>query len=86
MPIIVAVAGISAAALLLYYVYVLTKGSDRARVHFYNTFLSDGTCDTGNSVRHLHKKVMEGEKTFLSKIFTPCENLIYKVMRIKKEE
>lgn len=30
MPIIVAVAGISAAALLLYYVYVLTKGSDRA--------------------------------------------------------
>lgn len=32
------------------------------------------------------KKVMEGEKTFLSKIFTPCENLIYKIMRIKKEE
>lgn len=32
------------------------------------------------------KKVMEGEKTFLSKILTPCENVIYKVMRIDKEE
>ena len=27
------------------------------------------------------KKVMDGEKTFLSKVFTPCENIIYKVMR-----
>lgn len=32
------------------------------------------------------KKVMKGEKTFLSKILTPCENAVYKVMRIKKDE
>ena len=32
------------------------------------------------------KKVMSGEKTFLSKILTPCENAVYKVMRVKKDE
>ena len=32
------------------------------------------------------KKVMDGEKTFLSKVLTPCENLVYKVMRVDKEE
>ena len=32
------------------------------------------------------KKVMNGEKTFLSKILTPCENAVYKVMRVNKEE
>lgn len=32
------------------------------------------------------KKVMNGEKTILSKILTPCENAVYKVMRIDKEE
>lgn len=32
------------------------------------------------------KKVMFGEKTFLSKLLTPCENLVYKVMRVDKEE
>ena len=28
------------------------------------------------------KKVMNGEKTFLSKILTPCENAVYKVIRV----
>lgn len=32
------------------------------------------------------KKIMFGEKTFLSKILTPCENTVYKLMRIKKDE
>ena len=32
------------------------------------------------------KKVMDGEKTFLSRILTPCENAVYKVMRIQKDE
>lgn len=32
------------------------------------------------------KKVMNGEKTFLSKILTPCENLVYKVMKVDKYE
>ena len=32
------------------------------------------------------KKLMNGEKTFLSKILTPCENAVYKVMRVNKEE
>lgn len=32
------------------------------------------------------KKVMNGEKTFLSKILTPCENSVYKVMKVNKEE
>lgn len=32
------------------------------------------------------KKVMLGERTFLSKILTPCENLVYKVIRVDKEE
>jgi K+-transporting ATPase ATPase A chain len=32
------------------------------------------------------KKVMYGEKTFLSKILTPCEELVYKVMRVNKDE
>jgi len=32
------------------------------------------------------KKVMYGEKTFLSKICTPCEKLIYKVMRVDTTE
>lgn len=32
------------------------------------------------------KKVMYGEKTFLSKVLTPCENLVYRVMRVKKDE
>ena len=31
-------------------------------------------------------RVMNGEKTFLSGILTPCENAIYKVMRIDKNE
>lgn len=32
------------------------------------------------------KKVMNGKKTFLSKLLTPCENAVYKVMRVNKEE
>lgn len=32
------------------------------------------------------KKVMNGEKTFLSKILTPCEKAVYKVMRVKTDE
>ena len=32
------------------------------------------------------KKVMSGEKTFLSRILTPCENAVYKVMRINKDD
>lgn len=32
------------------------------------------------------KKVMNGEKTFLSKILVPCENAVYKVMHINKDE
>ena len=32
------------------------------------------------------KKVMNGEKTFLSRILTPCENAVYKVMRVKVDE
>lgn len=32
------------------------------------------------------KKVMDGEKTFLSRILTPCENAVYKIMRIQKDE
>ena len=32
------------------------------------------------------KKVMFGEKTFLSRLLVPCENLVYKVMRVDKEE
>ena len=32
------------------------------------------------------KKVMDGEKTFLSGILMPCENAVYKVMRVKKDE
>lgn len=31
-------------------------------------------------------KVMNGENTFLSKVLIPCENLIYKIIHIKKEE
>ncbi len=31
-------------------------------------------------------KVMNGEKVFLSKIFVPCESLIYKVMRVDRDE
>lgn len=31
-------------------------------------------------------KVMNGERVFLSKICGPCENLIYKIMRVKKDE
>ena len=32
------------------------------------------------------KKVMNGERTFLSKILTPCENAVYKLLRLNKEE
>lgn len=32
------------------------------------------------------KKAMNGEKTFLSKILSPCENAVYKVMRVNKDE
>lgn len=32
------------------------------------------------------KRVMPGEKTFLSKVLTPCERLVYKVMRIDETE
>ena len=31
-------------------------------------------------------KVMNGEKTFLSRVFVPCENVIYKLLRVKSEE
>ena len=31
-------------------------------------------------------KIMNGEKVFLSKIVQPCENFVYKIMYIKKEE
>lgn len=27
------------------------------------------------------KRVMDGEKTFLSSVLTPCENAVYKVLR-----
>lgn len=32
------------------------------------------------------QKVMEGEKTFLSRFLTPCENAVYQVLRVNKEE
>lgn len=32
------------------------------------------------------KKVMNGERTILSKALTPCENLVYKVLRMDREE
>lgn len=32
------------------------------------------------------KKVMNGERTILSKALTPCENLVYKVLRVDREE
>ena len=32
------------------------------------------------------KKIMNGEKTILSKILLPCENLVYKVLRVDREE
>lgn len=32
------------------------------------------------------KKVMDGEKTFLSRLLTPCENAVYRVMRVKRDE
>ena len=32
------------------------------------------------------KKVMDGEKTVLSKILTPCENAVYKIMRVDRKE
>lgn len=32
------------------------------------------------------KKVMNGEKTVFSKVLTPCENVVYRVMRVDKEE
>lgn len=32
------------------------------------------------------KKVMNGEKTFLSKILMPCENIVYKIVKVKKED
>lgn len=32
------------------------------------------------------KKVMYGEKTCLSRFLTPCENLVYKIMRVDKNE
>lgn len=32
------------------------------------------------------KKVMFGERTFLSRILTPCENAVYKIMRVKADE
>lgn len=32
------------------------------------------------------KKVMSGEKTFLSKICTPCEKLVYKIMHVDENE
>lgn len=31
-------------------------------------------------------KVMNGERTFLSRIFVPCEEVIYRVMRVKSDE
>lgn len=31
-------------------------------------------------------KVMNGEKVFLSKILVPCENLIYRIMKVEKNE
>lgn len=31
-------------------------------------------------------KVMNGEKVFLSKILIPCENLVYKILRVDREE
>lgn len=32
------------------------------------------------------KKAMTGEKTFLSKVLTPCEKLVYKIMRVREDE
>lgn len=32
------------------------------------------------------KNVMNGEKTFLSKLLIPCENAVYKVLRVDKDE
>lgn len=32
------------------------------------------------------KKVMDGEKTFLSRLLTPCEDAVYKVLRVDRAE
>ncbi|MDO5401952.1 MAG: potassium-transporting ATPase subunit KdpA [Eubacteriales bacterium] len=32
------------------------------------------------------KKVMNGEKTWISKILSPCENAVYRIMKIDKDE
>ncbi|MDO4295874.1 MAG: potassium-transporting ATPase subunit KdpA [bacterium] len=32
------------------------------------------------------QKAMDGEKTFLSPVLTPCENAVYKLLRVNKEE
>lgn len=32
------------------------------------------------------KKVMDGEKTWLSRVLTPCENAVYRLMRVNTQE
>ena len=32
------------------------------------------------------QKVMDGKKTFLSRVLTPCENGVYKLLRVDKDE
>lgn len=38
------------------------------------------------SIKYLYGKVMNGEHVFLSKILSPIENLIYKIIGVKKDE
>ena len=41
---------------------------------------------SGCSIGELHKKVMNGEHTFLSGILSPCERAVYRVMHIDQKE
>ena len=87
MNVIIGTIGLCAAALLIYYVYILMKGDIsimNAVIQYilYLAVLVILAIPLGAYI----KKVMNGEKTFLSKILVPCENAVYKVMHINKDE
>lgn len=67
MQMLIALIGVCAAAMLLWYVYILMKETIRHERYDSVCFIPCHSGCFGNSAGRIHKNVMSGEKTFCPK-------------------
>lgn len=80
------ISGVVAILLLIYYFYILMKemNNNECRYHHTISCIFNCTCYFSIPLSTYMAKVMNGEHVFLSKILSPIENLIYKIIGVKK--